>query len=378
MQKRVPDILFVINDFNFLKSHRLGFIKFLSEKGLSVVICTDCKDASKSEVESLKRNNIKLINFKLSRSSIALLGNLYSLVELYKIILQYKPRILSLVSAKPIVLGGLVSLIYSFDKVFFSITGLGYVFINQSLKTRYVRFILLSIYKLVFFKKNCQVIFQNKDDLDLFLSKRLVTLNKSVVIPGNGIDTDNFRPERHSSDKVRFLFASRLLVDKGIKEFFKASESIGSDKASFKVVGGLDKENPNCISSEFFKRIQESSLISYEDRAEHKNMPQLLNNSDVFVLPSYREGLPQVALEAASCNMPLILTDVEGCRECVQENKNGYLVGKSDYKDLENKMRIFINNPSLISEMGKESRKYIVQKFSKEKIYNSLFELYSG
>ena len=107
-------------------------------------------------------------------------------------------------------------------------------------------------------------------------------------------------------------------------------------------------------------------------------MPQLLNNSDVFVLPSYREGLPQVALEAASCNMPLILTDVEGCRECVQENKNGYLVGKSDYKDLEKKMRIFINNPSLISEMGKESRKYIVQKFSKEKIYNSLFELYSG
>ena len=107
-------------------------------------------------------------------------------------------------------------------------------------------------------------------------------------------------------------------------------------------------------------------------------MPQLLSSSDVFVLPSYREGLPQVVLEAASCNMPLILTNVEGCRECVNENKKGYLVSKSDYKDLESKMRIFISNPSFISKMGEESRNYIIEKFSKEKIYNSLYELYSG
>lgn len=378
MQKLVPDILFVINDFNFLKSHRLSLIKFLSKQGLNVIICTDCTDASESDIKVLKRSNIQLIDFKLSRSSTAVFKNLYSLIQLHRITSKYKPRILSLVSAKPIVLGGLLSLVCNFEKVYFFITGLGYVFINQSFKARFIRTILLCIYKLVFLKKNCRVIFQNKDDLDLFLSKKLVTKVKSIIIPGNGIDTEDFKSERRPSDKVRFLFASRLLIDKGINEFFKASKSIGTNKASFKIVGELDKENPNCISNEFFKEIENSSFISYAKKVEHETMPQLLSNSDVFVLPSYREGLPQVALEAASCNMPLILTDVEGCRECLNENLNGYLVRKGDHKDLENKMRIFLNNPSLISKMGQESRKYITEKFSKEKIYNSLLELYSS
>ena len=378
MYQQAPDLLFVINDFSFLKSHRLSFIKFLSKKGLAIMICTDCTKAPKSELESLNKIGINLQDLKLNRSSIGIFSNLYSLIQLYKIVLKYRPKKISLVSAKPIVLGGLLSLIHGFKRVYFSITGLGYVFISQSFKARFIRIILLTIYKIVFSKKNCTVIFQNKDDLNLFVSKKIVSIEKTKIISGNGIDTQIFKQNRKSSEKVRFLFASRLLVDKGLVEFYRASESIGDDQSSFKIVGQLDRENPNCISKKFFNKIKDSSSVSYVGIVEHKDMPELLNHSDVFVLPSYREGLPQVALEAASCNMPLILSDVEGCRECINENKNGYLVNRGDYKDLQEKMKIFISNPSLISKMGKESRNYILEKFSEEKIYKSLYELYSS
>ena len=150
MHYQAPDLLFVINDFSFLKSHRLSFIKFLSEKGLKIIICTDCTEASESEIKSLNKIGINIIDLKLSRSSIGILTNLYSLVQLYKIVLKYKPKKLSLISAKPIVLGGFLALIHSFETIYFSVTGLGYVFISQSFKAKFIRLIILAIYKLIF------------------------------------------------------------------------------------------------------------------------------------------------------------------------------------------------------------------------------------
>ena len=123
-------------------------------------------------------------------------SNLYSLIQLYKIVLKYRPKKISLVSAKPIVLGGLLSLILGFKRVYFSITGLGYVFISQSFKARFIRIILSTIYKIVFSKKNCTVIFQNKDDLNLFVSKKIVSIEKTKIISGNGIDTQIFKQNR--------------------------------------------------------------------------------------------------------------------------------------------------------------------------------------
>tara|TARA_B100000029_G_scaffold512515_2_gene609367 strand:+ start:1343 stop:2479 length:1137 start_codon:yes stop_codon:yes gene_type:complete len=378
MKQQAPDILFVINNFSFLKSHRLGQIKFLSERGLKISICTDCKNVKGQEIEGLRNTGIEVIHLNLSRSSIGIFRNMKSLIKLLFVILKIKPKKLSLISAKPIVIGGLISLFYRFEKVYFSITGLGYAFIDPSIKARFIKNIITNIYRIIFLKKRVAVIFQNHDDLNLFLKRRIVTLDKCVVISGNGIDTSLFNSKREKSQKIRFLFASRLLKDKGIREFVEAVDRLGSKEATFTIVGDLDLENPNCISEEYFHRIKENPDISYIGKVEHSQMPDLFNSSDIFVLPSYREGLPQVALEAASCKMPLILSDVEGCRECITNKKNGYLVKKGNSEHLEKKMRFFIDNPEVSEKMGEESRKYINERFSKEKIYNSLYQLYSN
>tara|TARA_Y100000741_G_scaffold353651_1_gene327095 strand:- start:663 stop:1805 length:1143 start_codon:yes stop_codon:yes gene_type:complete len=372
-----PDILFVVNDFEFFKTHRLGLIEFLKEKGKSIAVVTDLKNASTFDLKRMDDNNIVLINFNFDRASINPILNSYYLFKLFRLLLKINPKKLSLISAKPAVLGGLCSLFLRFETVFISITGLGYAFISTSTKARIIRKIIFGIYRIIFIKNNIRVIFQNVDDEEEFIREGLVNKNKSIIIKGNGIDTNLYRRNNYPK-KLTFLFASRLLIDKGIREFIESSEKINSDNVEFKVAGEIDSINPNSLSEDEFSNLKKSENIQYLGRVEYEKMPELFNSSSVFVLPSYREGLPQVALEAASCGMPLILNNVTGCKDCVIENENGFLTTKGDTLDLINKMNRFIQDPSLIQSMGNSSRDLIIKNFSKELIYKQFLDLYEN
>ena len=118
-----------------------------------------------------------------------------------------------------------------------------------------------------------------------------------------------------------------------------------------------------------------SPHISFLGEIEFNAMNLLYQQSSIFVLPSYGEGLPKAALEAASTGMPLILTDVPGCIECVEVEKNGFLVEPKDAVDLANKMEKFLLNPKIIPEMSKCSRKKVREQFSLEKISNKYLEI---
>ena len=336
-----PDILFVVNDFGFFKTHRLGIVEYLIDKGMTVSVLTNLSNANSSDLTRMK------------------------------------PKKLSLISAKPAVLGGICTLFLRFESVFFSITGMGYAFISNSLQAKIVRRILLFIYRIIFKQNNIKVIFQNPDDKEDFIKKGLVDSNKSILIKGNGIDTELYKRSNYPS-KLTFLFASRLLIDKGIREFIKCSERINGEDAVFKVAGERDDINPNGLTEEEFEILNKSKNIEYLGKVEHSRMPELFNSASVFVLPSYREGIPQVALEAASSGMPLILNNVTGCRDCVIENENGFLARKGDYSDLLTKMRLFIEDPSLIQNMGRRSREFTIKNFSKELINKQFLDLYEN
>ena len=372
-----PDILFVINDFEFLKTHRLGLIEFLKEQGKNITVVTDLRNASTFDLQRMNNNNIALIDLNFDRASINPILNSYYFFKLFRLLFKINPKKLSLISAKPAVLGGLCSLFLRLETVFISITGLGYAFISTSTKARIIRKIIFGIYRIIFIKNNIRVIFQNVDDEEKFIREGLVNTNKSIVIKGNGIDTNLYKRNKYPK-KLTFLFASRLLIDKGIREFIESSEKINSDNVEFKVAGDIDLINPNSLSEDEFRNLKKSENIQYLGRVEYKKMPELFNSSSVFVLPSYREGLPQVALEAASCGMPLILNNVTGCKECVIENENGFLTTKGDTLDLINKMNRFIKDPSLIQSMGNRSRDLIMKNFSKELIYKKFLDLYEN
>ena len=372
-----PDILFIINDFEFFKTHRLGLIEYLKAKGKKVSVVTNLKNVSTSDLQRMEENYINLIHFNFDRASVNPLLNSYHLLKLFRLIFRINPKKLSLISAKPAILGGLCSLFLKLESVFISITGLGYAFISTSPKAKIIKRIILGIYSIIFKKNNIKVIFQNEDDKEEFIKEGLLDQSKSYVIKGNGINTNLYSRSSYP-EKLTFLFASRLLIDKGIREFIECSERINLDNVEFKVAGDIDLIDPNSLSKEDFNALKESKNIQYLGKVEYKKMPELFNSSSVFVLPSYREGLPQVALEAASCCMPLILTNVTGCRDCVIQNENGFLTRKGDASDLLIKMNRFIEEPSLIQEMGNQSRELIIKNFSKELIYKQFLDLYEN
>ena len=369
------DLVFVISNFEFFKSHRKRLILFLSNSNKKIALITNLSGVDQQDIEQLKKKNISLFDYHLNRSSIGIVTNILDIFSLYKILSKIKVRKLTLISSKPIVLGSFCSLFLKIDKIFFIISGLGYVFISKSLKAKAIKQIVLMIYRVIFFGKNIKVVFQNEDDLNYFVSKRIVSKNKTIIIRGNGLDTNKFKRKKYPG-KVTFLFASRLLIDKGIKEYIEAATSFSNENASFIIAGDIDEENPNSLKAIELNKIQELSGIEYMGKVPYSDMEELFNKAHIFVLPSYREGLPQAALEAGACSMPLIVTDVNGCRDCIINGETGFLVNLKDAQDIKEKMNFFIKNTHLIEKMGNKSREYINDRFSEDKIHKQFLSMY--
>ena len=369
------DLVFVISNFEFFKSHRRSLILFLSNSNKKIALITNLSRADQQDIEQLKKKNISLFDYHLNRSSIGIVTNILDVFSLYKILSKIKFRKLTLISSKPIVLGSFCSLFLNIDKIFIIISGLGYAFISKSLKAKSTKLIVLMIYKVIFFKKDIKVVFQNEDDLNYFLSKRIVSKNKTKIIRGNGVDTNKFKRKEYPG-KLTFLFASRLLIDKGIREYIEAATSFSNENASFIIAGDIDEENPNSLKASELNKIQELSGIEYMGKVPYSDMQELFNKAHIFVLPSYREGLPQAALEAGACSMPLIVTDVNGCRDCIINGETGFLVNLKDAQDIKEKMNFFIKNTHVIEKMGNKSREYINDKFSEDKIHKQFLSMY--
>ena len=229
------------------------------------------------------------------------------------------------------------------------------------------RFIKKIIFICLRVKKNYLFIFQNNDDLEIFLNKKLSQNHNSTVIRGNGINMNQFKYfKRDSSNEIIFLFASKLIYSKGIIEFMNASKELnGKYKGiKFHIAGNYDPSNPDSISREDFEMIQASEYFEYQGFVDIRNMQECLYKSTILVLPSYAEGLPKIALEAAATGMPLILTNVRGCRDCLIEEKNGVLVNIKDHEDIKNAMQKFIDQKELINAYGKFSSELVNEKFS--------------
>tara|TARA_Y100000590_G_scaffold138186_1_gene158202 strand:+ start:35869 stop:37017 length:1149 start_codon:yes stop_codon:yes gene_type:complete len=376
-QLNQPDLLFVISEFSFLITHRLNLIKHLSNDFPEIVIATNLKGVSNKDIKSLNLpRGIRFVDYYVHRSAIGITNNLSSLFRLFKILHSLKPIRLFLVSSKPIVMGGICSLFLPIKKTYYNISGLGYLFISEELKAKIVKNILILIYRLIFLKKGSKIIFQNKDDLNYFVDSKVVKESKAELLEGNGVDTDLFIRKKRPRT-ITFLFASRLLIDKGIDHYLVAARSLSDLEVKFKVAGRYDKDNPNCLSQEDMDKMKLDSSVEYLGEVDYEEMPELFNSSDVFVLPSYREGLPKVALEAACSEMPLILSDVNGCRDCLVNGETGYLVRIKSWEDIRDKMLYFLKNKDQISVMGKKSREYVKSNFSEKvlfKKYDLLFK----
>jgi glycosyltransferase involved in cell wall biosynthesis len=246
------------------------------------------------------------------------------------------------------------------------IEGLGYAFGGVSWQKRPVGLIVRNLYRMAL-KFSAGVFFLNPDDRDLFLKLGLIPREvKTTLLNGIGVDLDWYSP-CVLPDRPVFLLIARLLVDKGLREYYQAAKQLKSryPQARFLLAGDLD-ENPMCIRAKELETWRLDGAIEYLGHLD--DVRPAFAAARVYVLPSYREGTPRTVLEAMAMGRPIVTTDAPGCRETVVEGRNGFLVPVRDVEALAVAMERFILEPELAERMGKESLAIAREKYDVHKI----------
>jgi len=282
--------------------------------------------------------------------------------QLYKAYKTLKPDFVLQFTIKPNIYGTFASYLLKIPTIN-NVCGLGTVFLNSGFSS----FLAKKLYKFAFKLPN-QVFFQNQDDLDLFLEKKLIKESITDLVPGSGVPLDKFKPKfAQNNDFFTFLVVSRVIYDKGIVEYAEAAKILKEKgiKAKFQLLGSQDDNDKRCISSETLKAWQEEGLIEYLGTSD--DVASIMQKADCVVLPSYREGTPRSLLEAASLGKAIVTTDIAGCKQTVEDGKNGFLCEVQNAEDLATKMeKIYSLDDNTLQEMGKYSRKKMEDEFDEK------------
>jgi glycosyltransferase involved in cell wall biosynthesis len=223
---------------------------------------------------------------------------------------------------------------------------------------------------------NSRAVFQNEDDAAELVKAGVVSWERISIIRGTGVNTNIFAPPARKTEGSLVVLAGRLLWDKGIEEFVTAARLLKANgiQSRFVLVGMVDRHNPAAIPEAQLRIWEAEGAIEWWGHRE--DMPSILGSADIVVLPSYREGLPKVLLEAAACARPVVATDVPGCREIVKDGVNGLLVPPKDSASLSRAIAKLLHDPGLRAQMGACGREIVLNEFSVDRIARQTLELY--
>lgn len=368
-------ILFVVNVDWFLMSHRFEIVKAALADGYETHILTRF-----TEYESfLEQQGFHTHHINIDRSSTSIMATLDLLRKFVQIFKEVRPDLVHLITIKPVILGGIAARIVNIHAVVASISGLGTVFIDNNSSIKRLE-LVKRLYKYALSHKNINVIFQNSEDLNTI--KEIVALKDSQItlIKGSGVNLHKFEFKEIPKGIPIVMFASRLLKDKGILEFVDSVKIIKTTypniQARFVVVGKLDYDNNTSITEAQLNNWIKDQLIEYWG---YKNdMSQVIKDSSIIVLPSYREGFPKVLIEASAIGRPIITTDVPGCRDAIIDQKTGILVSVRNAHALSEAIFYLVNNKDIIIQMGLAARKLAEKEYDVNKVVEKHLKIYKS
>lgn len=283
-----------------------------------------------------------------------------------------RPAAVIAYTAKPVTLGSIAARLTPGARFVALITGLGFAFIpGQGARRRLARRAALFLYRLAL-RGSAAIIFQNPDDRDFFRTHDLLPSEpEPIVVGGSGIDLDHYRPAP-LPDRMAFLMVSRLLGDKGVREYLTASVNLKRrhPDVAFRLIGYFD-DSPDAVSRE---AVDAAIAGGVEYLGRQEDVRPFIADASVYVLPSYHEGTPRSVLEAMAMGRPIVTTDVAGCRQTVDEGVNGLLVDARDAEALEAAMELLIGDPGRLAEMGARSREIAQQRFDVHKVNRTILE----
>ena len=366
-------LLFIVNVDWFFVSHRLPIAVKAIEQGYEVHIATTVTD----KLDLLEESGLIIHNLSLhrGRSGISTISELWNFLSIIKTI---TPDIVHLVTIKPVLLGGIAVRLAKVPAVVSAISGLGFVVHSNGFISSIRHKLISLIYYFSLGHKNQKIIFQNNEDKVKLCKIRSDVCNRSILIPGSGVDLSLYSVIENNLNPLTVIMAARLLSSKGVREFIQASKIVNENNKNvrFILVGDIDPFNPESITESVLNQWMSEGIVEiwgYRD-----DMHNVIPKANIIVLPSYYgEGLPKVLIEAAACGRAVITTDHPGCRDAVTP-ETGVLVPIKDPAALANAIQDLLKNPQKIVQMGKAGRKLAERNYSIEKVCEAHMKIYQN
>ena len=365
-------LLFVVNTPEFFISHRLPLAIAARTAGFTVHIATGPGPACQQIAELGFEHHL----LPICRNWINPLVELRTLWGLYKVLRSIRPDLVHLVTIKPVLYGGLMARLAGVPAMVAAISGLGTVFVDRNQARSWMRRGVEWLYRLALGHPNAKVIFQNPDDRAALIGMGAVREGKTTLIRGSGVSLAVYLMREEPQGVPVVTFAARLLKDKGVMEFVAAARELmrRGVAARFWLAGSLDPGNLTSISEDVLSQWSKEGAV--EVLGYQSDIPNLFANSNIVVLPSYREGLPKALIEAAACGRAVVTTDVPGCRDAIEPEKTGLLVPCRDAAALADAIQSLIDDPQRRKQMGLSGRALAEREFAIDKVVDAHLAIY--
>jgi len=358
---------------------RLPIMQALIKEGHTVYAI--CPKGEKFDL--FESYGIKAIHYDIERSSLNPVKEIKVIANIYQVLKSLELDVLHTFTAKPNIYGTIAGKLVKVPVIINLVEGLGSFYIENNFKSMMIRMMIEKLYKIVFSLSN-QVVFVNSDDPKYLKEKKVIKSQQITIIKSVGIDTSEFDPKKISKNeililqdtlqlqnKIVVLMVARAIWHKGIREFYEAAERFSFKKdVQFVLVGDIDEGNPSSASKAFLER---GNVLWLGHRDDILLLTALC---DIYVLPSYREGVPRTLLEAASMAKPIVTTDTVGCREVVRDTENGFLVPIKDTATLVEKIEYLTRHAYERKIMGEHGRIMAIKEFDIAIVVKQYLQLY--
>jgi glycosyltransferase involved in cell wall biosynthesis len=362
-----PVIALAANSGWNIVNFRVDLIHALKGAGYEPVVIAPEEPAIEARMAGL---GVERIALKIDRSGVNPAADLRLLRDYRRVLRQLRPAAFLGFTIKPNIYGSMAATALGIPAVP-NVSGLGTAFIRPGP----LQWLVTRLYRRAF-RDVALVLFQNSDDRQLFVTRRIVEHERTRLVPGSGVDLERFAPAAQPEGPLTFLLVGRLLRDKGVIEFVEAAHGLRGElpDARFQLLGPIDEGNRTTISRSEVDRWVRDGVVDYLGTTDDVR-PHIAAASAV-VLPSYREGMPRSLLEAGAMARPLIATHVPGCREVVEDGVNGFLCNPAEPMSLASAMKKFAELPRESRHaMGEASRRKVQDRFSEQIVVRTYLDV---
>ncbi len=366
-------ILYLVSEDWYFCSHRLPIARAARDAGADVIVATRVREHG----AAIESEGFRLIPIELARSGRNPLRDAVTLASLIGLYRRERPDIVHHVALKPALYGSIAAWLTRVPAMVNAFAGMGFVFISESLFARVLRPVVRAAFRFLLNRSNSRVIVQNPDDFALFVDTVGVSPHRVSVIRGSGVDTDKFRPVAEPEGPPVAVCVSRMLWDKGIGELAAAARLLRQRGTAIRIrLVGPSDDNPAAIPEAILAEWSAEGIVEIAGASD--DITGEYSRAHIAVLPSYREGLPKSLLEAAAAGLPIVATDVPGCREVCEHEKTGLLVPVRTSEPLADALQELAEDKALRYSYGKAARELAKTAFAEPVVVTQTMALYEA